>query len=78
MERLIALDPDVARWDQDFLDGVWRERLNLWSPVRIQLRPYGSPHGTRTVSPGKAIIRFTNISLGLIGELDKTRECERV
>ena len=27
--------------------------------------------GTRTVSPGKAIIRFTSINLGLIGELIK-------
>ena len=31
---------------------------------------------TRTVSPGKAIMRFTSISLGLIGELIK-RESER-
>ena len=32
---------------------------------------------TRTVSPGKAIIRFTSISLGLIGELLK-RESVRL
>lgn len=36
-----------------------------------------SEHGTRTISPGKAIMRFTSISLGLIGELTSVREkCE--
>ena len=29
MEWFVALDPDVARWDYDLLDGVWRERLDL-------------------------------------------------
>jgi len=29
MEWFIAFDPDVARWDYNFLKGVWRERLDL-------------------------------------------------
>jgi len=76
-EWFVAFDPEVAGWDHDFLHGVWRECLDLWSSVRIQMRPCGSRRGTRTISPGNAMIRFTSISLGLIGELDKTRECER-
>jgi len=31
MERFVAFDPDMTRWYYDFLDGVWRERLNLRS-----------------------------------------------
>jgi len=41
MEWFVAFYPDVARWDYDLPDGVWRERLDLWSPVRTQIRPYG-------------------------------------
>lgn len=41
MEWFVAFDPDVARWDYDLLDGVWRERLNLWSPVRTQVHLSG-------------------------------------
>lgn len=33
---------------------------------------------TRTVSPGKAIMRFTSISLGLIGELIKRESVREV
>ena len=71
MERLVTFNPNVARWDHDFLDGVWRERLDLRLSMRIQMRPHGPDYETRTVSPGSAIIRFTSTSLGLIGELTK-------
>jgi hypothetical protein len=36
--------------------------------------PCNTWHGTRTVSPGKAMMRFTSISLGLVGELTKRAE----
>jgi hypothetical protein len=36
--------------------------------------PCNTWYGTRTVSPGKAMIRFTSISLGLIGELTNRGE----
>ena len=70
-EWLVAFNPGVARWDHNFLYGVWRERLDLRISIRIQMRPYGSWCRTRTIFPGSAMIRFTSISLGLIGELPR-------
>lgn len=71
MERFVTFNPDVTGWDYDFLNGVWRKRLNLWSSMRAQMGLCDPSCEMRTVSPGKAIIRFTSISLGLIGELMK-------
>ena len=71
MKRFVTFNPDVAGWNYDFLNGVWRKRLNLWSSIRIQMGLCDPSCEMRTVSPGKAIIRFTSISLGLIGELMK-------
>ena len=38
MEWFVTFDPDMAGWYYHFLDGVWRERLNLWSRIRILKR----------------------------------------
>jgi hypothetical protein len=70
-ERLVTFDPDVARWDHNFLDGVRRERLHLRLSMSIQTRPHDAHYKAPTVSPGNAMIRFTSSSLGLIGELTK-------
>jgi len=42
------------------------------------MRPYGSWRGTRTISPGNAMMRFTSISLGSIGELIKRASVREV